>query len=1135
MNCPKCQQENPPRAKFCVECATPLAPTCAGCGSGLPPAARFCPQCARPAGAVIERGDAPQAAMPRHLAERVLQSRAAIEGERKQVTVLFADMKGSTELLADRDPEEVRSILDPVLNRMMEAVHRYEGTVNQVMGDGIMALFGAPLAHEDHAVRACYAALRLQDAIRRGAGEVRRTHGIEVQVRVGLNSGEVVVRSIGSDLRMDYTAVGQTTHLAARMEQLAPPGSTRLSAATLALAEGYIDVKPLGPIPVKGISEPVEAFELLGATDARTRLQARRARGLTRFVGRDMEMEQLRSAAEQAKGGRGQIIAVVGEPGVGKSRLYFEFTHSHRAEGWRVIEASSVSYGKATAFLPLADLLRGYFAIDRRDDLRTIRAKVTGAVLTLDEALRDAVPAALWLLDALSADSPFLRLDSSQRRRLTLDALKHLLLRESQVQPVMLVFEDLHWIDAETQAFLDALADSLPGTAVLLAVNFRPEYRHGWAAKTYYRQLRIDPLTSQSAENLLHDLLGNDTSLAPLDRILTERTQGNPLYIEESVRSLVETGALSGTPGAYRLVRDFDALGMPASVQAILAARIDRLLPEDKRLLQAAAVVGMDVPYVVLSAIAGLEEDEIRGGLARLQAAEFVYEARLFPDLEYTFKHALTHDVAYGSVLGERRRALHGAIVDAVERLLDADHRAQYVERLAHHAVRAEDTAQALRYLRLAAAKAVARSANREAVAYLEQALTLLADLPETPEHLSQALDIRMALGPALMAMKGENAPETEALYLRMLDSVERLGEGPRRFPVLWGVWRAAYASARFDEACQRGEQLLEAAQRGEDSGQLLEAHHTLWPTLTSQGCAKAALVHIETGIALYDRERHGSLAALYSGHDPGMCCHYHLAMTQWTLGFPDQAMSALKNAQRLGVEIQSPLSDVIASLFGAWLHFQQGDRQAAKAHASSVIAGCERYAFADWAMTARVIDCAMDAQAPSPEHLAELARVTLTATAWRRTFGLSVLAELCVTIGRPDQARAMLDRIKPSERSAMLASEIERIEGRLCLAQPEPVTADAERHFRRSLDIAREREQKSYELRTTLCLARLLDSQSRCDEACATLRGIYDWFTEGFDTLDLRTARARLDGVPASGGVVRVMPDSPRRNAAEG
>ena len=611
--------------------------------------------------------------------------------------------------------------------------------------------------------------------------------------------------------------------------------------------------------------------------------------------------------------------------------------------------------------------------------------------------------------------------------------------------------------------------------------------------------------------NLLHDLLGSDSSLAALKKMLAERTQGNPLYIEETVRALVETGALSGTRGAHRLVRDIGALGMPASVQAILAARIDRLQPEDKRLLQAAAVVGMDVSYVVLRAIAGLDEDALRVGLARLQAAEFVYEARLFPDLEYTFKHALTHDVAYAGVLGERRRALHGAIVEAVERLLDTARLARYVERLAYHAVRAENTEQALRYLGLAAAKAAARSANHEAVAHLDQALALLANLPETPERLSQALDMRMALGPAMMAAKGENAPEIEALYLNMQETMERLGEGPRRFPVLFGVWRAAYSCAKFDEAYERGERLLETAQRGDDSGQLLEAHHTLWPTLTGLGQVKRALAHIEQGIALYDRAQHSSLAALYTGHDPGVCCHAHLATTQWTLGYPERALSALKDVQRLCGELQHPLSDVIASLFAAWVHFQRGDRQTASAHTSSIIDICERYAFAGWAMSAQVIDCAMDIQAPSAERLADLESQAQVAASWRRTFGLSTLAELCANNGRTDQARDMLDRIVPRERSAMLAAELERIEGRLCLAQAEPAVADAERHFRRSIEIAHEREEKSYELRSAVSLARLLETQGRRDEARATLGGVYGWFTEGFDTVDLVAARTLL------------------------
>src|SRR5262249_53534786 len=366
MKCPRCQHENHPGAKFCEECAAPLARACANCGAQLSPTAKFCSECAHPAGSTsastgptTPRFASPETYTPKHLAERILNSKAALEGERKQVTVLFADLKGSMELLADRDPEEARKFLDPVLVHMMEAVHRYEGTVNQVMGDGIMALFGAPVAHEDHAVRACYTALRMQESVRRYAEGVFRSHGVPIQIRVGLNSGEVVVRSIGNDLHMDYTAVGQTTHLAARMEQTATPGSIMLTADTLHLAEGFVHVTPRGPVPVKGLSEPVEVFDLDGASPARSRLHAVAARGLSQFVGRDGELDLLRKALPLAASGRGQVVAIVGEPGVGKSRLVWELTRSHWAAGWLVLEAAAVSYGKATTYLPVIELLKG--------------------------------------------------------------------------------------------------------------------------------------------------------------------------------------------------------------------------------------------------------------------------------------------------------------------------------------------------------------------------------------------------------------------------------------------------------------------------------------------------------------------------------------------------------------------------------------------------------------------------------------------------------------------------------------------------------------------------------------------------------------------------------------------------------
>ena len=503
MQCPQCQQDNPPQAKFCLECGTRLVLTCAQCGTELPAGAKFCLECGQPVGTrpvMPSRFATPETYTPKHLAEKILTARSDLAGERKQVTVLFADIKGSLELIADRDPEEARHILDPVLEHLMAAVHRYEGTVNQVMGDGIMALFGAPVAHEDHAARACYAALAMQAALRRYGEEVRRTHGLAVQSRVGLNSGDVVVRAISNDLHMDYSAIGQTTHLAARMEQLATPGSILLPATTLRLVEGLVQVKALGPIPVKGLAEPVEVFELIGASTVRRRLQAAVARGLTRFVGRQTELDALSHAQERAGAGHGQVVALVGEAGVGKSRLVYEFVHSHRTRAWLVLESASVSYGKATPYFPVIDLLKRYAHVEEHDDTRTIRAKVTGQALTLDETLQDAIPALLALLDALPEESPFLRLDPPQRRQRTLAALKRVLLRESQVQPLLLVFEDLHWIDTETQALLDSLVESLPTAQLLLLVNYRPEYQHGWGSKTYYSQLRLDPLPPLSAD-----------------------------------------------------------------------------------------------------------------------------------------------------------------------------------------------------------------------------------------------------------------------------------------------------------------------------------------------------------------------------------------------------------------------------------------------------------------------------------------------------------------------------------------------------------------------------------------------------------------------------------------------------------
>jgi predicted ATPase len=557
-------------------------------------------------------------------------------------------------------------------------------------------------------------------------------------------------------------------------------------------------------VPVKGLAEAVEVYEVTGAGPARTRLQAAARRGLTRFVGRDAELEQLRRAQQLAHSGHGQVAAIVGEAGVGKSRLVYEFTHSHRLQGWLVLESASVSYGKATSYLPVIDLLKGYFKIQDRDDLREIRAKVTGKLLTLDESLKPTLPALLALLDLPMDDPSWRTLDPAQRRQRTLDAVRRLLLREAREQPLLVIFEDLHWIDSETQAFLDALVHSLGSARLLLLVTYRPEYQRVWGNKTSYSQMRLDALPAESAGELLDALLGDDPELAPLKQLLVKR--GNPFFLEETVRTLVETKALVGERGRYRLTLPVQAIQVPATVQAMLAARIDRLFPQDKRLLQVASVVGKDVPFILLQAIADLPDEALRRGLDHLQASEFLYETGLFPDLEYSFKHALTHEVTYSGLLQGRRRELHTRIVEAIE-TLHQDRLGEQIERLAHHVVRGEVWGKAVHYLRQAGNKAAARSALQDARGWFEQALGALEALPESQSTLEQDFEIRLELRPVLNHL-GEvrrtlqRLREAEAL-------AERLNDDRRRGRVCAFVTNIHSYLGELDEALASGTRAL--------------------------------------------------------------------------------------------------------------------------------------------------------------------------------------------------------------------------------------------------------------------------------------------------------------------------------------
>ena len=755
MKCPKCAAANDGAARFCAQCGARLSSRCPACRSNFELGRTFCAECGA---ALLD----------------VTRLPTGRPEERKQVTVLFADMHGSLEILDGRDPEDAKRILDPVVTLMMNAVHRFEGTVNQVMGDGVMALFGAPIAYEDHALRACYAALEMQDSVRRFAVTARMEHDADVQIRIGINSGEVVLRSIANDQTLDYTAIGQTTHLAARMEQLAQPGTILLTGVTQQLTEGYVDVVSLGSIAVKGLPKPVETFQLVGKRSARSRLLSRSTQHLTRLVGREMELERIRRVLEVAASGHGQVVAVIGEPGIGKSRLIYEMAISPATRGWLMLEACGFSYTKDTAYLPIIDIVKTYCRIEHADDLRRSGEKVRRAVAQLDEQLEPIIPALLALLGVPIEDPAWEALGAGGRRRRILDAVAALLNRESRRQPVCLVIEDLQWIDSETQAVLDELVQHISDARFLLLVSYRTGYAHEWSRSSGYSQVELQALSAEKADEFLGNLVGPHESLFPLRRRLVEKTGGNPFFLEECVRSFVESDALVGEREAYRLARPFQAERVPATVHALLAARIDRLLAEDKALLEIAAVIGAIVPLKLLEAATGKPAEALRAALGRLDAAQLLYQTGQPPDLEYAFRHALIHDVAYGTLTHAKRRDLHARILEAVEAIA-GDRQVDYVEQLAHHARIGELWSRATDYLYQAGTKGFERSANREAVAWFEQALDALGHLPESRQTLTRAVDLHLGLRNSLTLL-GEH--DRTLGHLRQAQTLaERIGD----------------------------------------------------------------------------------------------------------------------------------------------------------------------------------------------------------------------------------------------------------------------------------------------------------------------------------------------------------------------
>jgi class 3 adenylate cyclase/predicted ATPase len=1074
---------------------------------------------------------------PPHLAERIraeqaaMEARGVVDGERKVITALFADLKGSTALIEGLDPEEARAIIDPALQIMMDAVHRYEGYVAQALGDGIFALFGAPIAHEDHPQRALYAALRMQEDLRRYSDELRLKRGVPLYLRVGVNTGEVVVRSIRTDdLHTDYVPVGHSTNLAARMEQLATPGSILITEYTRRLTEGYFDLKPLGAADIKGLEAPLHVYEVRGAGPLRTKLQVAARRGLTRFVGRYTEMEQLHRALEQAQAGHGQIVGVMGEPGLGKSRLFYEFKLTSLG-GCLVLEAYSASHGKASPYLPIIEFLKVYFDITPEDDGRKRQEKMLGKVLALDRSLEDTLPYLFALLGIEDQTSSLQHMDPQVRRRRTFEALKKLLLRESLNQPLILIFEDLHWIDSETQGFLDLLSESVASARILLLTNYRPEYRHAWGTKTYYTQLRLTPLDREEAEELLTALLGTAPSLASLRRLILEKTEGTPFFMEEMVQELVEQGIVVRDAVGVRcnlpLSQTFQ---IPPTVQGVLAARIDRLTAEEKALLQRLAVIGREFPLGLVRQIAKQPEEELYRLLSSLQSKEFLYEQPAFPEVEYIFKHALTQEVAYNSLLLERRKVLHEHVGQAIEEVYRGQLDEHYSE-LAHHYTRSGNNEKAVEYLSLAGQQAAQRSANTEAVTHLTAALKLLATLPASPAHTLQELILQIALGAILMTVKGYTALETKKAYTRAWELCQHVGETPQIGPVLWAL--SLFYRVRGDHslALEPEEQLLSSAQRQQDPAMLLAGHTMVGSHLWWTGSLTAARTHLEQGMRFHDPRQQKSVWMSY-GVDVGMLCLTDLALVLWCCGYPEQALKKSQEALSLAQELAHPHSLVLARCWDAWLQqfcrryepILQGPTTAAITIATEQ--GLSFY----WGILSAVHGWALSRQGNIEEGLAQAEQGL---TLYKENVGehivpylLALLAEAQSIAGRSQEAaQTLTDALTLAEKNGehFYDAELYRLKGELTLQQgckgqsaeckvpsPQP-EAEAEACFHKAVATARQQQAKSLELRASVSLARLWHQQGKRQEAHDLLADIYGWFTEGFDTQDLQEAKQLL------------------------
>jgi class 3 adenylate cyclase/predicted ATPase len=1039
------------------------------------------------------------------------------DAERRQLTVLFCDLVDSTVLASQLDPEDLREVVRAYQEVCAKVVARFEGHIAQYLGDGLLVYFGYPLAHEDDAQRAVRAGLGMIEALGQLNARVAQERGVHLAVRLGIHTGLVVVGEVGGGTRQEQLALGETPNVAARLQGLAAPDTVVISADTSRLVEGYFECCSLGAQVLRGVAEPITVYHVLQASGAQSRLDVASTRGFTPLVGREAEVTLLLERWQLAKGGQGHVVLLTGEGGIGKSRLVQVLKDHVANEAHTRWECRSLPYYHNTALYPLIDFFQRALHWHQDDSpeerLDTLEQELRQYRLPLTETMPLFAP--LLSLSVPEDRYPPLALSPQRLRQKTLESIVAMLLERAEREPVLFILEDLHWTDPTTLEFLGLLVEQVPTAALAMLLTCRPEFQPAWSHRAYLTEITVNRLSRQQIARVAEHVAGGKTLPPEVLQPIVEKTDGVPLFVEEMTKAILESGDLKDVDGHYELVGSLSTLTIPATLQDSLMARLDRLVTA-KAVAQYAAVIGRQFAYDVLSMVSQLDPATLQRELGRLVEAEIVYQRGVPPQSIYVFKHALIQDAAYTSLLKSTRQQYHQRIAQVLEAQFPEAAEAQ-PELLAHHYTEAGLREQAIPYWQRAGQRALNRSATLEAVAHLTKGLEVLSILPDTPERAQQELALHTTLGPALMALKGFEAPEVLHAYARAHELCQQVGDTRQLFAALWGLWYLHQVRGELQRACEVGEELLGVARQLQAPEWLMVAHRVLGNSLFWWGELGLAHTHVQHALALHDPQQMRDHAVRY-GTDTGIACRLLGAVTLWLLGYPDQArqwsVEALTHAQ----ELRHAFTLQQALCFSALLHLLRREAAVAQELAETQQALCTEHGFAPYLAWGTIFrGSAVAAQGAWAEGLAQL-REGLAAYRTRGRLPwllfLSLLADACGRAGQVEEGLCALDEALAARQTTeerMYAAEVYRLKGEL-LQQSATQQGEAEEHLQQALDVARRQQAKSLELRAAMSLSRLWQQQGKCTEAYELLAPIYGWFTEGFDTVDLQEAKALLE-----------------------